>query len=210
VYSRSASQPSLSVYATPDQACSNTGLEGTETIFQDAPLFTDSNVFYYDPAATQPIGSIGDGATGYVSDGQIVKFYEGATSSGPVLDCADLTPIDRTNTVNFSIQSVTGANLTADFIFYTSPDPSTFLFLQQNNYTGIDWSEEVFIDYNPTNFVSVDLVVDVPTVLDYRYFQSGIIIDNQKIPLVPGQIFSFQSRGFVENYDTRIEFTFYP
>jgi hypothetical protein len=208
VYARSASQPSLGVYATPAQACSNTGLEGTETIFQNDPLFTDSSVFFFDPAATSPIGSIGDGATGYVSDGQVVKFYQGATSSGATLNCADLTPIDRTNTVNFVIYSVMGTDLVANFVFYTSPDPSTFLYLQEDAYVGVNWYEEVFIDYNPNNFVSVDVTVDTQTILNYNYYQSGIVIDNQRFLLDPGRIYTFQSRGFVENYDTRIEFEF--
>ena len=210
-YARSASQPSLGIYATPSQACSNTGLEGIETIFQNDPLFADSTVFYFDPAETQPIGSIqAGGATGYVSDGQVVKFYEGATSSGPTLNCADLTPIDRTNPITFNAVNQIGTDLIATFKYYTLPDPATFLFLDEAIYTGPVWDEVHIIDYNPNNFVGVDLVVDVPTVLDYNYYQNGIIIDNQRIVLEPGAVYTFQSRGFVENYETIIIFTFYP
>ena len=209
-YARSASLPSEGIYATPAQACSNTGLEGTETMYQNDPTFADSTVFYYDPALTEPIGAINIGATGYVSDGQVVKFYEGATASGPTINCADLTPIDRTNPINFTAINELGTDLIANFKYYTSPDPGTLLYLDETIYSGPSWNETHIIEYNPINLVTVELTVDIPTVLNYNYIQNGIIIDNQKFPLEPGRTYTFQSRGFVENYETRISFQFYP
>ena len=64
------------------------------------------------------------------------------------------------------------------------------------------------IDYNTSNFTAVKLLVDVPTVVVYQYYQEGIVIDYQKMALEPGQVYLFQSRLPVENYAIEVYFTF--
>jgi hypothetical protein len=133
----------------------------------------------------------------------------GATASGATLNCTDLTPINRTNSVTFRAISQTGADLTADFRYYTLPDPATFLYIDEAIYTGTNWDQTHVIDYNTTNFTAVKLSVDVPTVVVYQYFQEGIVIDYQKMALEPGQTYLFQGRLPVENYVTEVNFNFY-
>ena len=209
VYARAASAPDDSIFADPAQACSCTGQEQYETVFTNETAFVDSSVFYYDTNSTEPLGIIGaNGATGYISDGEFVKYYEGATASGPTLNCVDLTPIDRTNSVTFEAINMLGTDLTANFRYYTCPDPSTFLFVDEAVYVGPAWDETHIIEYNPTNFIAVDVVVDVPTMLIYDYYQEGIVIDHQEHPLEPGLLHTFQGRKPVESYTTEIYFRF--
>lgn len=196
-------------YGTAASACSNTGSQAYETFYTSDPLFVDSSTFYYDVNSAVPIGDLGQvGVTGFVSDGEFVKYYEGATASGSTLNCTDLTPIDRTNSVTFRAISQTGADLTATFGYYTLPDPATFLYIDQAIYTGTNWDETHVIDYNPINFIGVKLTVDVTTVVVYEYFQEGIVIDYQKMTLEPGETYLFQSRLPVENYLTEVYFRF--
>jgi len=201
--------PGPITYGTAASACSNTGSQSYETFYISDPLFVDSSTFYYDVNSVVGIGDLGQvGVTGFVSDGEFVKYYEGATASGSTLDCADLTPIDRTNPITFRAISYTGADLTATFGYYTLPDPATFLYIDQAIYTGTNWDQTHVIDYNTSNFTAVKLLVDVPTVVVYQYYQEGIVIDYQKMALEPGQVYLFQSRLPVENYAIEVYFTF--
>ena len=215
VYTRSASIDSATggtgpvIYGTAAAACSNTGAQAYETFYTSDAVFVDSSTFYYDVNSEVPIGDLGQvGATGFISDGEFVKYYVGATASGPTLNCADLTPINRTNTVKFEAISLTHTDLVADFRYYTCPDPATYLYIDEAIYSGLDWDETHIIDYNPTNFIAVDLIVDVPTVLIYEYYQEGIVIDFQKTALEPGKVYTFQGRTPIENYLTEVYFRF--
>ena len=215
VYARSASIDSATggtgpvIYGTAAAACSNTGAQAYETFYTSDAVFVDSSTFYYDVNSEVPIGDLGQvGATGFISDGEFVKYYVGATASGPTLNCADLTPINRTNTIKFEAISLTHTDLVADFRYYTCPDPATYLYIDEAIYSGLDWDETHIIDYNPTNFIAVDLIVDVPTVLIYEYYQEGIVIDFQKTALEPGKVYTFQGRTPIENYLTEVYFRF--
>ena len=215
VYSRSASVNSGTggtgpvTYGTAASACSNTGGQSYETFYTSDPAFLDSNTFYYDVNSDVAIGNLGQvGVTGFVSDGKVVKYYVGATASGPTLDCADLTPIDRTNTVTFRAINRTGSNLTAYFTYYTCPDPSTYLYLDQAGYAGSSWDVTHTIDYNATNFIAVDLTVETSVNLIYQYFQEGVIVDYQELIAKPGSPILFQGQTPVESYSTEVYFTF--
>jgi hypothetical protein len=211
VYARAASAPTETVYAEPSAACSCTSQEQYETVFTDADTFFDSTVFYYDTNSTLPLGTIGaNGATGYISDGEFVKYYEGATAAGATLNCTDFAPVDRTNSVTFRAISFMGTDMVANFRYFTCPDPSTYLFLDEATYPGFDWDETHVIDYNPTNFTAATIIVDIPAIVTYDYFQSGIGIDRREERLEPGREYTFQSRLPVENYPTEIYFRFTP
>ena len=215
VYSRSASVDASTggtgavTYGTAASACSNTGGQSYETFYTSDTLFLDSNTFYYDVNSDVAIGDLGQvGVTGFVSDGKVVKYYEGATASGPTLDCADLTPIDRTNTVTFRAINQTGTNLTVYFTYYTCPDPRTYLYLDQDGYAGSSWDVTHNIDYNANNFIAVDLTVETSVNLIYEYFQEGVIVDYQELIAKPGSPILFQGRTPVESYSTEVYFTF--
>jgi hypothetical protein len=211
VYARAASAPSEGVYGDAAAACSCTGQQQYETVYTNETAFEDSSVFYYDTNSEYPIGTIGAlGATGFISDGQFVKYYEGATASGPTVSCTDFTPVDRTTSVRFFAISETHTDLIANFRYYTCPDPETYLFIDEANYVGVDWNETHIIDYNPSNFVAVELMVDVPVTVIFQYYQQGIIVDYQKMMLDPGRTYLFQERFPVQDFVTEIYFTFQP
>ena len=208
VYARAASAPTETTFAEPAQACSCTGQDQFQTVYTDAETFLDSSVFYYDTNSELPLAP--SGATGYISDGEYVKYYEGATAAGATLNCADFTPIDRTNSVTFRAISNIGLDMTAIFRYFTCPDPATYLFVDEAVYPGFDWDETHVVDYNPSNFVAATLIVDVPCTVVYDYYQNGIVIDHLDQRLEPGMEYTFQSRGPVENYTTEVYFRFIP
>jgi hypothetical protein len=208
VYARAASAPTESTFADPAAACSCTGSEQYETVYTDTEAFVDSSVFYFDTNSTIAIG--GTGTTGYISNGEFVKYYVGATASGPTLSCTDFTPVDRTTNIRFVATSETHMDLIANFRYYTCPDPETYLFIDEATYVGLDWIEFHNIDYNPSNFVAVELMVDVPCTIIYQYYQQGIIVDFQKMMLDPGRTYLFQERFPVQDFVTEIYFTFQP
>lgn len=191
--------------ATPEEACFNTSPEKFESFFQDAALFVDSIEFYYDVNAQNPIGP--GGATGYVSDGYQVKYFEGATASANTL-CSSYTPVDRTSLVTINTQSLIPTDFQADLIFYTCPAPEIYSTLQIESYSGTLWNQTESIYYNPTNFFAVEISVLSPCTVSYQYIQSGIIIDSRAERIEPGVSRIFQNPTPIEDFPTEVRIQF--
>jgi hypothetical protein len=144
-----------SLASTSSSACcvaGITGSDGTFTMFQDQSTISASSYFYYNPAKTQPVpdpigftGGTGfvTGSTGFISDGETVKYVVGGTAASSSTCNFTTSPcINRTLAVNFRTTTT------------TSPSVVTVLYQPQISFNDINWFYNGFSSYSGTSTIS--------------------------------------------------------